>query len=192
MVKCQNGMANDNRIPPEESPLGKEPALDLKARPQKLEATSVVPETIEGGEGAHEEQVEGAMTETAPQEEGMPTQMPTPAPISGAGAVPQRTDRLSEEIDDILEEDLADLYRAMSADQKRKFRVKGEETVSKIRELLRATKENAKKIFHLFREWLKLIPGVNRFFLEQEAKIKTDKILVVSEEERARSQKESL
>jgi len=25
--------------------------------------------------------------------------------------------------------------------------------------------------------WLKLIPGVNKFFLEQEAKIKTDEVL---------------
>jgi hypothetical protein len=26
-------------------------------------------------------------------------------------------------------------------------------------------------------QWLKLLPGVNRFFLEQEAKIKTDRII---------------
>jgi len=28
-------------------------------------------------------------------------------------------------------------------------------------------------------DWLKILPGVNKFFLEQEAKIKTDKILAL-------------
>jgi hypothetical protein len=41
-----------------------------------------------------------------------------------------------------------------------------------------------KKILALIRDWLKLIPGVNRFFLEQEAKIKTDKILLAAEEKK--------
>jgi hypothetical protein len=46
---------------------------------------------------------------------------------------------------------------------------------------------STKKIFVLIRAWLKIIPGVNRFFLEQEAKIKTDKILFVTEEEKKRN-----
>ena len=29
----------------------------------------------------------------------------------------------------------------------------------------------------LIREWLKVIPGINKFFLEQTVKIKTDKII---------------
>ena len=40
-----------------------------------------------------------------------------------------------------------------------------------------ATTGKAKKIFQLILEWLKLLPGINRFFLEQEAKIKTDRII---------------
>lgn len=104
-----------------------------------------------------------------------------------APATPAQIDRLEEEIDDILEEDLKELYVAMPPDKQAEFRQKGEETRSKIRQLVSAAKVNAKKVFALIRGWLKIIPGVNRFFLEQEAKIKTDKILFVTEEEKKRN-----
>ena len=64
------------------------------------------------------------------------------------------------------------------------FRAKGEETASKIRQLLTAAHVNIKKILFLICDWLKMIPGVNIFFLEQEAKIKADKIILAVEEKR--------
>lgn len=99
-------------------------------------------------------------------------------------------DRLEEEIEDILEEDLKELYLSLPPNKQAKFRLKGEETRSRIRQLAGSLKINAKKIFQLIRTWLKVIPGVNRFFLEQAAKIKTDKILMVTQEERKQKQKE--
>lgn len=105
-----------------------------------------------------------------------------------SAAAMKQLDRLEEEIDDILEEDLKELYVAMPPDKQAEFRQKGEETRSRIRELVSSAKINAKKIFALIRAWLKIIPGVNRFFLEQEAKIKTDKILLVAKEEKKRNQ----
>ncbi|HAU66705.1 MAG: hypothetical protein UT30_C0007G0036 [Candidatus Uhrbacteria bacterium GW2011_GWF2_39_13] len=99
-------------------------------------------------------------------------------------------DRLEEEIEDILEEDLKDLYLSLPPKKQAEFRLKGEEIRSRIRQLTSSVKINAKKIFQLIRSWLKVIPGVNRFFLEQTAKIKTDKILMVAEEEQKRTQKE--
>ncbi|MBI4592517.1 hypothetical protein HY733_03670 [Candidatus Uhrbacteria bacterium] len=98
-------------------------------------------------------------------------------------------DRLDEEIEDILEEDLKKMYLSLPPEKQEKFRKEGELTRSRIRVLVGSAKVNAKKIFHLIRRWLKLIPGVNRFFLEQEAKIKTDKILLVGEEEKKRSER---
>lgn len=91
--------------------------------------------------------------------------------------VPVEKDQLTEQIENILEEDLTDLYLSMPKEMQQQFKAKGEKTLSKIRQLVQKTKVNAKKIFQLIREWLKIIPGVNKFFLEQEAKIKTDKIL---------------
>jgi hypothetical protein len=102
-------------------------------------------------------------------------------------AASAQMDRLEREIDGILEEDLKELYVAMSPQKQIEFRQKGEQMRSKIRQMVSSAKVNAKKIFALIRGWLKIIPGVNRFFLEQEAKIKTDKILLVSEEEKKRN-----
>jgi len=90
-------------------------------------------------------------------------------------------DALSEQIEDVLEEDMTDLFLTMSPEDQLKFKEKGEETVSQIREMIAKAHIQTKKVFHLIKSWLKLIPGVNRFFLEQEAKIKTDKIKHLSE-----------
>jgi len=91
-------------------------------------------------------------------------------------------DEFTKEIENILSEDLTDVFLKMNPAQQEEFRVKGEETASKIRILLSATKVNVKKILVLIGEWLKMVPGINLFFLEQEAKIKTDKILLNSED----------
>ena len=117
-----------------------------------------------------------------PQQSKVVTQRKVPT------VAPKQLDRLEEEIEDVLEEDLKDLDASMPPDKQAEFREKGEETRSKIRVLVSSAKVNAKKVFQLIRGWLKIIPGVNRFFLEQEAKIKTDKILLVTEEEKKRSE----
>lgn len=101
-------------------------------------------------------------------------------------------DKLEKEIEDVLSEDLQDMYLSMPPDKQKAFKNKGEETVSKIRQIVHSTKFNAKKVFHLIRDWLKMIPGINRFFLEQEAKIKTDKVLIVVDEEKRRGNKDLL
>jgi hypothetical protein len=113
-------------------------------------------------------------------------QTPISAPIVSQPVALSIKDKLETEIESVLEEDLTELYLAMPPDQQRTFKMKGEEVRSQIRQLVRELHVNAKKIFHLIRAWLKLIPGVNRFFLEQEAKIKTDKVLLVTEEEKRR------
>ena len=59
------------------------------------------------------------------------------------------------------------------------FKKAGEETVAQIDVLLSETKLRINKIIDLIKKWLKMIPGVNKFFLEQEAKIKTDKIIKI-------------
>jgi len=80
-------------------------------------------------------------------------------------AIPQYRDEITVKIEKILEEGL-------------------EQTAFKIRELMRGAHVKIKKIFRLIIEWLRMLPGVNIFFLEQEAKIKADKILALKERER--------
>ena len=94
-------------------------------------------------------------------------------------AIPQVRDEVTVKIEKILEEGVGDAYARLSPIAKQEFKIKGEETATKIRELLKSTHVKVKKIFQLILEWLKMLPGVNRFFLEQEAKIKADRIITL-------------
>ena len=86
-----------------------------------------------------------------------------------------------EEIEKILAEDLEDEFTKMDPATQQEFKRKGEETAQKINNLLESAKVKVKKIIDLIRSWLIMIPGINKFFLEQETKIKTDKILKTKE-----------
>lgn len=88
-------------------------------------------------------------------------------------------DPLTNQIEKIMEEGIAEAYQELTPIQKQQFKIKGEETARNIKSLLLHTKVKVKKVFQLLLEWLKLLPGINRFFLMQEAKIKTDKIIAL-------------
>lgn len=80
-------------------------------------------------------------------------------------------------IDTILAEGLSEIFLHMKPEEQKIFQKKGEETVNKINELLNQTKVKINTIVSLIRKWLSLIKGINKFFLEQEVKIKADKII---------------
>lgn len=84
---------------------------------------------------------------------------------------------LVKQIEGILEEDLNELYFALPADQRVAFKQAGEVTSQKVATLLQAAVIKVKEIIKVITDWLKMIPGINRYFLEQEIKIKTDKLL---------------
>ena len=83
------------------------------------------------------------------------------------------------EIDNILADGLSETFLALKPDQQKIFKDEGEKTAKKINILLDAAKINVGKIISLVRKWLKLIPGLNRYFLDQEAKIKGDRIIKI-------------
>lgn len=91
--------------------------------------------------------------------------------------LPQVQDPTVIKIEKILESGLADQYVKLSPIAKQEFKIKGEETAIKIKELLQDTHIKVKKILLLIIDWLKILPGLNKFFLEQEAKIKTDSMV---------------
>mgnify|MGYP001610034885 CR=1 FL=1 len=97
---------------------------------------------------------------------------PVPAPIA-----PQPKSELLIEVEDILSEDMEDVFKNMSPDNQQKFKAKGEEIARTIWQMIETAKLQLKKVLTLLREWLKMVPGVNRYFLEQETKIKIDKII---------------
>lgn len=84
---------------------------------------------------------------------------------------------IRKEVENILEAGLENLYLDMSKEKQIEFKANGEETVNKISQLLMQAKIQVKKIVQAIIDWLKIIPGINKFFIRQTAKIKTDKIL---------------
>ncbi|MFA4872079.1 MAG: hypothetical protein WC610_03440 [Patescibacteria group bacterium] len=102
------------------------------------------------------------------------------APRRNVGA----TDEDYRRVESILEEDLADIYLKMPPMEQQRLKVKGEETTWAILRLMAKPKVRIKKIIDLIRNWLKLITGINKFFLEQLAKIKADKIIAAANKNR--------
>lgn len=128
-----------------------------------------------------EKQVEVAASKAAE----VVNQAPAQKPINQAVVALKTAEQIrSEKIDQILSEGLSDVFMDLDPNTQIKFKVEGERTTRKINELLSGAKIKAKKIVDLIMSWLGIIPGLNRFFLEQEAKIKADKILKMKEEEK--------
>ena len=98
-------------------------------------------------------------------------------------SIPSARDPITIKVEKIMEEGLNEAYSRLSPIAQQEFKLKGEETAYKITELLKSAHVQVKKIFRLLLDWLKMLPGVNRFFLEQEAKIKTDKIIMLNNKE---------
>jgi hypothetical protein len=53
--------------------------------------------------------------------------------------------------------------------------------MNEISKMVRSLQLNVKRALQLIRDWLLTVPKVNKFFLEQEAKIKVDKINLLIE-----------
>jgi hypothetical protein len=82
-------------------------------------------------------------------------------------------------IENILSQDLEEIYQNLPDNLRAKFKEEGEETAFKIEGLLNQAKIVVYKIIDLIKNWLAIIPQVNKFFLEQETKIKTERILAL-------------
>ena len=147
-------------------------------------------EAVEPGQPAEATEEKAVSPETLPEpksESGMATAPvqaePRPQAVKASVAVPPRAVQVLpkgvyyHQVEGILEDGLEDVFRKMPPEKQEEFKKAGEETAARISRLLASAKVKARKILSLIINWLKIIPGVNRFFLEQEAKIKTDRIL---------------
>ncbi len=141
--------------------------------PGIVEAQEVEQESL-GREG------EDSGVENVPEEEQAPVTVPVATTISEAPVVLAK-DEILKGVEDILSKGIADLYKNLAEDRKPKFRAKGEEVAHKIREMIAKGKIKVHAVLKMIKEWLHSIPGINRFFLEQEAKIKTDLIIAYGE-----------
>ena len=143
-------------------------------------------------DGRPETPVELAVETTQETRPSADVRPPTPAaeaavvaPGVAVAAPPSQftKDPVLKKVEAILEEDLADTYAQLSPALQQQFKKKGEVTATAIQQMVASAKVQAKKVLKLIVDWLRVIPHVNRFFLEQEAKIKTDRILALAEKE---------
>ncbi|MDO8499364.1 MAG: hypothetical protein Q7S66_01745 [bacterium] len=159
--------------------LAQEKIIQPFSKGKKYEAVpSVTESTIqEHGEFGVEKPAETTTEQQMPTEEKKkPGKLKFPG-LPSTPVIPTFKDDTTIKIEKIMEEDLKEIFATLSPITKQEFKLKGETTAAKIRELLKSSHSKAKKIFALIVEWLKILPGINRFFLEQEAKIKTDKMI---------------
>ncbi len=84
---------------------------------------------------------------------------------------------LAKKVEQVLEEDLTDIFLSLPADKQQEFKQAGEVAAQKISRLMQKVRFNLRQIIKIIRDWLSVIPGVNKYFLEQTAKIKADKII---------------
>jgi hypothetical protein len=131
------------------------------------------PERSREGERAPQSRHDVSDTQDGPSEPATSS-----APVEPEEAAPSAAaDPTAASIETILSEDIFEHYRTMPPDAQLKFRKKGEDAVSELTAMMQGTVIKAKTVLLIIVGWLKLIPGVNKYFLEQESKIKTDKII---------------
>ena len=149
---------------------------------QKIETPSITPEkTGESFDLSEKGKVE-ASKEAAPEIQ--PSAQPQISVIDqgvGEPGIDSTRAPLHQEVENILEQDLEQIYFSMDENTKEVFKQKGEQAAQEIIKLIQTAKATFKKVFKLIVSWLKIISGVNQFFLEQEAKIKADKILQIDQ-----------
>ena len=98
-------------------------------------------------------------------------------PKTQSAVAPQNKSERLVSIEKVMASGLEEIYANLDSGTQQMLKDEGEKTASQIEALLEKGKDAAKKILRLIRQWLHKIPGVNKFFLEQESKIKTDRIM---------------
>lgn len=150
------------RIPQEQAALGQGAERTGRVQAERPEETSGAP-------------LERPVADGTPHQE-VPTAVPSAAAPS---STPIKKSLLLQNIEGVLEEDLLELYKALTPSQRKQFKTEGERAARAIERLFKKAAVTVMEIIRLIRRWLRLLPGVNIFFIEKEAKIKAERILAL-------------
>ncbi|MFZ2804017.1 MAG: hypothetical protein WA001_02225 [Patescibacteria group bacterium] len=142
---------------------------------------------FEGSEESRDVFLEEAPTTTikTPERRVEGSVAPVAAPVP---AIPK--DEVTIEVEKVLEEGLGDVYNSLPESAKPKFKEKGERAATEISDMVRSLKVKFRDALKLVLDWLLTIPNSNKFFLEQEAKIKVDKVMELVEERKEEMNKQ--
>ena len=144
------------------------------------EAMPQIPESETYVEGEPIPEAELARMQEAREKKEMAPAPATPAKPAPA-PLPIAKDEVQMKIEKILEENLEEAFAEMTPIEQAAFGVHGDQVAVTVRTLLTEANIKVKMIFETILNWLRMLPGVNFFFIEQEAKIKTDKLLALRE-----------
>lgn len=158
--------------------------MEERGGPYKRESAPPVEQPERVSDTVENERTD-AVAMDAPQEDGTDAQAARVlAPVAPAPATQNTKDPILKQVEEILAEDLTETYNSLPPALQQRFKKEGEETATAIQRMMQGAKVHAKKVLQLLVRWLRIIPHVNRFFLEQEAKIKTDRILALAERQK--------
>lgn len=158
-------------------------ASELTPERKEAVAAEAIQEALQTTESAIERQSErAAQIEQHEQQPVTPAQEQQPQQTGTVAAPIAAKDPEIVRIEAIMARGLEDEYARMTPKQQEHFREEGEKTAHIIHKLLQASRVKIKKIIKLLTKWLQLIPGVNKYFLEQEAKIKADELMELRED----------
>lgn len=93
-----------------------------------------------------------------------------------------KKDALRMQVERTLEDKLWEIYLALPKESRQRFKEGGDICATELRQLAERPKVRPRNVLMLIKRWLKLIPMVNKWFLWQEAKIKTDKFMRLHKE----------
>lgn len=128
-------------------------------------------------QGSTPERAPETMTPASGAEILQPQTVTQPVVSAQPVARPAVVDPEIQEIEGILSEGMEDVYKNLDPQTKQRFRQKGEETANLIKNMAYSVKFTFKWLVGILTSWLMIIPGANKFFLEQEAKIKADSLI---------------
>jgi hypothetical protein len=110
--------------------------------------------------------------------------LPTAAPYDPLAAYAATDPRVVvfKKVENILSDGLMQLYLSLPAERRKAFKEKGEAIARTITEMVVHGKAKVKTVWHLIKEWLGNLPGINKYYIEQEIKIKTDRVFLLAAE----------
>ena len=164
-------------------------AASAEQVPNIVEAPSQTPEQDEYNQA---EQAAEQQMEQADHKEAFLEDAPTTVVTAGQGDVQGQPiaqvaekDEVTIEVEKILEAGLGEYVPDMPEEARQRFLKKGGEVAAQLSVMVRTLNIHVSLVVKLLKEWLLTIPGVNKYFIEQEAKIKADQIIDLADQYRA-------
>ncbi len=84
-----------------------------------------------------------------------------------------------KKVEDILSDGLLDVYIALPEHRRKTFKEQGEIVAQHITQMVLRGTAKVKEVWKLIQSWLLHLPGINKYFIEQEIKIKTDRVMAL-------------